>query len=167
MCARPVNASVRMVRARALVRCCTRTRARVVRCEVKPVHLDVSHGVSQSQRTPCLPLTALDGPLALSRSGFAKDLSASGGRTLTRCGTAEYAAPEIMIRTGESVNGYELKVDWWAFGILLYEMLKGKAPFRGDDPDVVTKRAAERAHMIQYAAACTHAHAHARPRRGD
>jgi len=90
------------------------------------------------------------GYLILCDLGFAKDLSASGGRTLTRCGTAEYAAPEIMIRTGESVNGYELKVDWWAFGILLYEMLKGKAPFRGDDPDVVTKRAAERAHMIQY-----------------
>ena len=55
-----------------------------------------------------------------------------------------------MIRTGESVDGYDLKVDWWALGILLYEMLKGNAPFRGEDPEVVTRKATVMSRVLNY-----------------
>jgi serine/threonine protein kinase len=43
-------------------------------------------------------------------------------------GTFEYIAPEII-----EYGGYAGSVDWWAFGILLYEMLFGVTPFKGVD----------------------------------
>ena len=47
-----------------------------------------------------------------------------GHEATTLCGTAEYMAPEMV-----SEVGHEFAVDWWATGILLYEMVVGITPF--------------------------------------
>lgn len=41
-------------------------------------------------------------------------------------GTHEYLAPELV-----GGNGHGNGVDWWAFGVLIYELLYGTTPFKG------------------------------------
>ncbi|KAG2238564.1 hypothetical protein Bca4012_023043 [Brassica carinata] len=50
----------------------------------------------------------------------------TSARSMSFVGTHEYLAPEII--KGE---GHGSAVDWWTFGIFLYELLFGKTPFKG------------------------------------
>uniref|UniRef100_A0A8C6SWP0 Protein kinase domain-containing protein n=1 Tax=Neogobius melanostomus TaxID=47308 RepID=A0A8C6SWP0_9GOBI len=56
-----------------------------------------------------------EGHIRLTDFGFAKKLS---DRTWTLCGTPEYLAPEVI-----QSKGHGRAVDWWALGILVFEML--------------------------------------------
>jgi serine/threonine protein kinase len=63
-----------------------------------------------------------DGHVCITDFGLAKEIADGTARTL--CGTSEYMAPEMISRTG-----YSYAVDWWALGVLCYEMLSSKLPF--------------------------------------
>ena len=74
----------------------------------------------------------VDGYLKVVDFGFAKVVE---DRTFTVCGTPEYLAPETIRRAGHTCT-----VDWWAMGVLLYELITGRSPFHGGSQmDVLTR----------------------------
>jgi len=68
-----------------------------------------------------------EGYLKLADFGMAKHLKGEE-KAMSFCGTPEYLAPEVII--GE---GHNKSVDWWSFGILIYEMLCGIPPFYNEN----------------------------------
>lgn len=52
-------------------------------------------------------------------------------------GTHEYLAPELI-----SGNGHGNGVDWWAFGVFIYELLYGTTPFKGATKDMTLRNIA-------------------------
>jgi len=79
-------------------------------------------------------LIGSDGHLRITDFGFAKKIM---DRSYTLCGTPEYLAPEIIMGQGHNEG-----VDWWALGILLYEMLSGYPPFYDANPYDIYRRIA-------------------------
>jgi CRP-like cAMP-binding protein len=68
-----------------------------------------------------------EGYIKLVDFGLAKQLLT--GKTWTLCGTPDYLAPEIILN-----EGHDLAVDYWALGVLIFEMVVGAPPFYAEDP---------------------------------
>lgn len=79
-------------------------------------------------------LIGSDGHLRITDFGFAKKIN---DRSYTLCGTPEYLAPEIILQ-----QGHNQAVDWWALGVLLYEMISGYPPFYDQNPYDIYRRIA-------------------------
>lgn len=71
-------------------------------------------------------LITTSGHMKLADFGLAKIVKE---RTFTVCGTPQYMAPEVI--NGE---GHDLMCDWWALGILLFEMISGQCPYEAPSP---------------------------------
>uniref|UniRef100_A0A8C9Z7W9 Protein kinase C n=1 Tax=Sander lucioperca TaxID=283035 RepID=A0A8C9Z7W9_SANLU len=71
-----------------------------------------------------------EGHIKIADFGMCKENMQDESRTSTFCGTPDYIAPEILL--GQKYNS---SVDWWSFGVLLYEMLIGQSPFHGRDEE--------------------------------
>lgn len=68
------------------------------------------------------------GHVKLTDFGLCKEHIQEGIVTHTFCGTIEYMAPEILMR-----SGHGKAVDWWSLGALMFDMLTGMPPFCADN----------------------------------
>lgn len=71
-----------------------------------------------------------EGHCKLADFGMCKEGIIGGNLTSTFCGTPDYIAPEILQELD-----YGPSVDWWALGVLMYEMMAGQPPFEADNED--------------------------------
>lgn len=66
--------------------------------------------------------------------GLAKSIKAEEKAT-TFCGTPEYLSPEVILS-----KGHNRPADWWALGILIYEMIYGVPAFYSSNPQQMYKK---------------------------
>ncbi|KAK3865311.1 hypothetical protein Pcinc_029081 [Petrolisthes cinctipes] len=71
-----------------------------------------------------------EGHCKIADFGMCKEGIKDNVTTTTFCGTPDYIAPEILKELE-----YGASVDWWALGVLMYEMMAGQPPFEADNED--------------------------------
>jgi len=79
-----------------------------------------------------------EGHIKIADYGLCKENMDAYSTTNTFCGTPDFLAPEIL-----RSRPYTRAVDWWTFGVLLYEMLTRSTPFKGKNEKELYKNIIE------------------------
>eukprot|EP00755_Sulcionema_specki_P037380 Sspe_Gene.22902::Locus_8798_Transcript_1_1_Confidence_1.000_Length_2907::g.22902::m.22902/K16510/RPS6KA4, MSK2; ribosomal protein S6 kinase alpha-4 len=89
-----------------------------------------AHGIVYRDLKPQNVVLDSDGHAVLTDLGLATDIGErESRRAYTFCGTPQYVAPEVL----QSADGYTKAVDFWALGVMVFEMLVGATPFQAGD----------------------------------
>ena len=72
-----------------------------------------------------------DSNIKIADFGFAKKVKKPNSLT-TQCGTPGYVAPEIL-----EGKPYDTQADMWSLGVVLYMLIGGYRPFRGEGEEVL------------------------------
>jgi len=92
-----------------------------------------ANGIIYRDLKPENILIDIDGHLKITDFGLSKEgMVDNSARTETFCGTPEYLAPEIVLG-----HAYNIAVDWWSLGSLIYEMTTGLPPFYDEDQQLM------------------------------
>ncbi|HEY2148006.1 MAG TPA: serine/threonine-protein kinase, partial [Pirellulales bacterium] len=107
-----------------------REAAALVETLARAIHHAHQRGVVHRDLKPANVLLTADGTPKIADFGLAKYLDVSGQTAVGAVlGTASYMAPEQAQGQNHQVGP---AADIWALGVILYEMLTGRPPFRGD-----------------------------------
>ncbi|CAI2355831.1 unnamed protein product [Caenorhabditis sp. 36 PRJEB53466] len=77
----------------------------------------------------------VSGHVKLVDFGSCKDNVTGRSQAKTLCGTIEYMAPEMLLK-----SGHGRPVDWWSLGIFFIEMLTNRTPFYDKDSKKMKKK---------------------------
>lgn len=98
-----------------------------------------SKGLAYRDLKPENMMIDSEGYIRVIDMGFAKPIPYRSGekvhdRSFSLCGTPEYVSPELVFG-----KGHDQAVDYWAFGVFVYELMTGKTPFVDNDTSQVFK----------------------------
>ena len=107
--------------------------------DLKPENILYSHsGMTPYRMTSkMISFSGPDARLLISDFGLAGCRRDGGGNFTmkTACGTAEYVAPEVLLRTP-----YTVAVDLWAVGVITYILISGQMPFDDQNKMILYKK---------------------------
>jgi aurora kinase len=89
-------------------------------------------------------LLGLHNEIKLADYGYS--VHSESGLRSTVCGTLDYLSPEVvvvMLCPGKSKESYTKAIDQWNLGVLMYELLVGRAPFEVESDVAMQKKIAE------------------------